>query len=159
MTSSNTINRTEQFLVFCLRNLIALLVVTALLGATVVGLTLSPPGAVRNPENLVWWLSPIGLAIALVLPISIMSRRFDPGSPEVSIVTNDEWRQQVMNRAARTALVTVLIVQWPLGLLIGFMTRVSPPRAAMAMAAATITIGLTTFITTFLFADREPTDA
>ena len=74
-------------------------------------------------------------------------------------MTNDEWRIQVMNRATRTALATVLIVQWPLSLLIGFMTGVASPRAAMAMAAATTTIGLTTFITVFLLADREPTDA
>ncbi len=159
MTSSTTNNRTEQFLVFCRQHMIALLAVIALLGATAVGLTLSPPGAVRNPENLVWWLSPIGLAIGVVLPMSIMRRRFDPGSPEVSIVMNDEWRQQAMNRATRAALLTVLIAQWPLGLCIGFMTRVPSPRAAMAMAAATITIGLTTLIATFLAADREPTDA
>lgn len=155
----STHHRSEQFFRFWRRHLIAVLAVVILLGTTAVSLTLSPPGAVRNPDNLAWWLAPIGLAVCVALPMSICRRRWDANSPEVRVVATDEWRQEVMNRAARTALLVVLIVQWPLGLSIGFFTTLSSPRIAMAMAAATITIGLTAFIATFLVVDREPTDA
>jgi len=155
----STHDRSEQFFRFWRRHLIAILAVVILLGATAVSLTVSAPGAVRNPDNLAWWLAPIGLAVCVALPMSIRRRRWDRNSPEVRIVETDEWRQEVMNRAARTALLVVLIVQWPLGLCLGFLTELPSPRIAMAMAASTITIGLTAFIAIFLVVDREPTDA
>lgn len=148
-------NRSEQALRFSRHYLIALLIVVVVLGATGLSLMLSPPGAVRNHENLVWWLTPVVLAVTVALLISLRRRRWPSDSPEVRAVAQDEWRRKNADRASRTALIVVLAAQWPLGLILGFLQRLPPARAAMAMATSTITIGLLTMIGLFLIFDRE----
>jgi hypothetical protein len=87
--------------------------------------------------------------------MSLRRRRWAPDAPEVKAAMQDEWRRTNMDRASRTALIVVLIAQWPLGIVFGFLAQLPPPRAALAMAAATITLGLATLITLFLFFNRE----
>jgi len=134
--------------------MIALLVVVVVLGATALSLMLSPAGAVRSPANLVWWLLPVAIALLVAVPMSLRRRRWAPDAPEVKAAMHDEWRRTNRDRASRSALIVVLIAQWPLGLIFGFLT-LPAPRVAFAMAAATITLGLATWIMLFLNFDRE----
>jgi hypothetical protein len=82
-------------------------------------------------------------------------RRWDPPSPEAKAILNDELRQTSLNRASRAALIVVLIAQLPLGLVFGMLAQLPAARTAMAMAEATITLGMATLISLFLFFDRE----
>ena len=49
----------------------------------------------------------------------------------------------------------VLAAQLPLALFFGTLPQASPTRTALAMAEATITLGMAIFIALFLFLDRE----
>ena len=155
MTGS-TSDRSELLLRFSRRSMIVLLFVVVVLGAVALGLMLSPAGAVGDRANLVSWLMPVAIVIIVsALQTSLRGQRWDPHSAEVKAIMQDEWRRANMARASRAALVAVLITQWPLALIFGFLTPLSPPRMAMAMAASTMTLGLVTMISLFLFFDRE----
>jgi hypothetical protein len=141
---------------FSRRSMVALLFVVAILGATALALILSPAGAVGRSAARVAWLIPIAIVIAAgATQGSLKGRRWNPASPEVTAIMQDEWRRANMDRAFRFALITVLAAQWPLGMLIGVMGGVPSVRTAMAMAAASITLGLMTLIALFLFFGRE----
>lgn len=135
--------------------MIALLVIVIVLGATVVALTLSPEGAVSRSTARGFWLIPVSIVIFVALQTSLRGRRWTPDAPEVKAIMQDEWRQTNMARASRAALIVVLVAQWPLGLLFGFLLLLPPPRCASAMAASSITLGLATLIALFLLFDRE----
>lgn len=152
-----TPSRAEHFERYQRRRMIALLLVALLLGGIGLSLALSPPGAVAKMSNLPWWLLPIVIAVFVSLFTSAGQRRFPADSPEVKTAMQDEWRRTNLLRASRIALIVVLIGQWPLGLAIGFLThpQLTPARVASAMAAATITLGVTTTVLVFLFFDRE----
>lgn len=148
-------NRTELFERFSRHSMVALLFLALVLGGAGLSVALSPPGAI-NP-NLPWWLLPIVLAMFVFLFAAVGRRRFRPNSPEVQTAMADEWRQMNLARAARVALLVVLIGQWPLALIMGFLThpQLTPPRVAIAMAEATFTLGVATTVLLFLYFDRE----
>lgn len=148
-----TQDRSELFLRFSRRKLIALLVVVVVVGAVGLVLMLTPVGPVWRSAARASLL-PVAIAILVVVQMSRQSRRWAPNSPEVRMAMQDEWLRTNMDRAARVALVAILLAQWPLALIIGFL-RFPPPRASMAMAMATITLGLATQIGVFLFLDRD----
>lgn len=150
-------DRSEVLVRFHRRSLAGLMVLTLVLGALGLALALSPAGAVRQPASLLWWLLPVVIAFFSRLLTSMGGPRIDPQSPEVKAVIQDEWRHNNMLRAARAALIVVLVGQWPLGLVLGFLTspQLTPVRVASAMAAATIMLGIVTTITLFLYFDRE----
>lgn len=148
------VDRSERFLHFSQRSLVALLVVVVVLGATALSLMLSPPGAVASSANLAWWLLPVAIAALVAVPMSLQRRRWTEDAPEVKAVMQDEWRRMNRDRASRSSLIVVLVAQWPLGLAFGFLD-LPQPRVAFAMAAATITLGLVTWITLFLYLDRD----
>jgi len=154
---SPTEDRSEVLVRFHRRSLAGLMVITLVLGALGLALALSPPGAVRQPSNLLWWLLPLVIAAFSRLLTSMGGRHIDPQSPELKAAIQDEWRRNNMLRAARAALIVVLVGQWPLGLSLGFLTspQLTPVRVASAMAAATIMLGIVTTITFFLYLDRE----
>lgn len=134
------------------RSLLATLFVVLVLGATALGLIL---GLAPVRGNLGWWLLPVGLAAAVTLPLSRLGRRWRRDPAAVAIHERDEWRLACLARATRVTLIVVLAVQWPLGLVLGSLGRLPPPRGAMGMAAATITLGLGLLIALFLWFDRE----
>lgn len=138
------------------RNMVVSLFIVALLGGTGLALILSPKGAVAQSANRMMWLIPVAMAIAVgASQAALRGRRWDPKSPDVQTVLNDEWRRASMDRASRLALIVVVAAQWPMALVIGFLLDVPALRAAMAMAAASITLGLLTLITLFLVFERE----
>jgi len=148
--------QSELLLRFSRRSMMAMLFVVIALGAVGLTLIVSPEGAVGKQANLMSWLIPVGIVILVAaLQTSLHRQRWDPRSPEVKAIMRDEWRQTNMNRATRAAMIVALVAQWPLALTFGFLTKLPPPRMAMAMAASTMTLGLTTLIALFLFFDRE----
>lgn len=136
--------------------MIALLFVIAILGGTGLALILSPDGSVGRSAARAAWLIPIAMAIVVAaIQTSLKGRRWNPDSPEVKTILQDEFRRTNMDRAARISLIVVLAAQWPLGLTIAFLSGLPAERTAMAMAAASVTLGLLTLIALFLFFDRE----
>jgi FtsH-binding integral membrane protein len=155
--TSTTHDPSELFERVQRRSMVALVVITLVLGGIGLALALSPQGAVRSTANLPWWLLPIILAALARLLATARGRHFAPDSPEVKAALQDEWRRTNLMRAAQGALIVVLIGQWPLGLIFGFLThpQLTAPRIASAMAAATIMLGVLTLAGLFFYYDRE----
>jgi hypothetical protein len=102
------------------------------------------------------WLIPVAMVIVVgAVQTSLKGRRWDPKSPEVRTVMEDEWRRASMDRASRIALIVVVAAQWPLAMLLGFVATLPADRTAMAMAAASMTLGLLTLIALFLAFERQ----
>lgn len=147
-------DRTELFLRFSRQNMIASLVIVFVLGGSALSLMLAPTRAVWRSAARASLIS-VPMVIAVAVAMSLRRRRWAPEAPEVRVALQDELRRTNMLRASRAALIIVLIAQWPLAMMLGSLTHLLPPRGAMAMAASTITLGLVTLITLFLFFDRE----
>jgi hypothetical protein len=143
----------ERFLRFHRRKMIALLIVGVAVGAIGLALMLTPTGPAWRSISRAS-LVPIAIAVVVVVQLMARTRRWAPDSPEVRRASDDEWQRTVMDQASRTALIVVLIAQWPLALMLGFL-EFPPPRASMAMAMATITVGLATQLGLSLYLDRE----
>lgn len=154
MTES-AIQRAEVFLRFSRRSLVSMLVVVLVLGATAMSLMLSSPGAVGRAANLVWWLLPVAVAAMITIAIAVARRRWNPHSPEVQMVMDEELRRTNLYRASRLALIVTLAIQWPLAIAFSAIRWLPGDRTAMVMAASTITFGLVTLITSFLVFDRD----
>jgi hypothetical protein len=149
-------SRPERYLRFSQRSMVALLLITLILGGLCLAMALRPGDAPR------WVTSSITL-LPIVLAIGIMTLqrstlrgdRWDPRSPEVRAVLEDEWRRTSMDRAIRVAFFVVLIAQIPIGLLVAPLPSL---RAVMAMATTTLTLGMATFLALFLFFSRQGQD-
>jgi hypothetical protein len=152
--NERTDDRSELFLRFSRRSMIALLGIVVLLGASALSLMLSPSHAFFRVASQAS-LAAVAAVIMLAVPISIWRRRWSDASPDVEVVLQDEWRRTNMERATRAALIVILTVQYPLVLVFGFLMQLPAPRGAFAMAAATVTLGLATFMTLFLIFDRD----
>lgn len=149
-----TVDRSDLFLRFTRQNMIVLLVLVVLLGASGLSLMLAPTHAVWLSAARVSLIT-VGIVIAVAVAMSLRRARWAPDAPEVRAVMQDEFRRTNMARASRVTLIVVLVAQWPLAMVLGSLTHLGPPRGAMAMAASTIILGLATLITVFLFFDRE----
>ena len=99
------------------------------------------------------WIVAVVLAVGLQRTLG--GERWDKRIPEVRAIVEDEWRRANMDRARRVALVVVLASQLPLALLL---SSLPPLRAVMAMASATVTLGLATLLALFLYLDRDGVD-
>jgi 4-amino-4-deoxy-L-arabinose transferase-like glycosyltransferase len=151
--NQNTVEGLQQF---SRRSMIGLLFVVATLGGTALALILSPEAAVGRSANRVMWLIPVVIVVVVAaIQSSLRGRQWKPDSPEVRTVLNDEWRRLNLDRSARIALVVTVAAQLPLAVLFGFAVDLLAVRATMAMAAASITLGLLTLLTLFLYFDRE----
>lgn len=150
---TETVSQSDLFLQFNRRKLTLLLAIVLVVGAIGLALMLTPAGpAWRSVARAS--VVPVVVVIAVLVQLAIRSRRWAPKSPEVEVAMQDEWQRTNMNRASRTAFVVLLVAQWPLGITLGFLD-VPAPRGAMAMAMATVTLGLATQLAAFLFLDRE----
>jgi hypothetical protein len=146
MTSS-----TESFLKFSRRAVVLLLIAFLWLAATCLAIAFFPETILaRWPMH-----APLAFPAALVvgwagLRVTLRGHRWDPHLAEV--VTRDEFRQSNILRAQRAALIAVLLLQVPLALLA---LHLPVPRALVAMAGSTITIGMSVLYSAFLYLDRE----
>src|SRR4051812_166895 len=113
-------DRSDLFVRFHRRSLIALMVITLLLGTIGLALALSPT---FMGSNFQWWLLPIVIAGFARLVMTMGGRPINTRSPELKVAVDDEWRRTNMFRAARGSLIVVLVAQWPLGLIFGFLTQ------------------------------------
>ena len=149
-------NSSEQLVRFSRRSLAAMLVVVPGLGAMALAMTLWPEGPASRFMAQAAWVYPVAIVfLAAALRATLRGKSWDPRSPEAKAILNDELRQNSMNRSARAALIAVLVAQIPLTLLFGTLQQATVTRTALAMAEATITLGMATFIALFLFLDRE----
>ena len=153
MTSS-TEPRSEKYLRFSRRSMTVLLLLVIAVGGVCLAMAIRPPSSTWSRAVPALWI--VAVVIALSLQRILGGERWDPRVPEVHAIVEDEWRQRNMDRARRIAFAVVLGAQVPLGLVLsGF----PPLRAVMAMATATITLGLATMLALFLYFDRDTLDA
>ena len=151
-----TDNSSELLVRFSRRSLAAMLVIVPGFGAIALAMTLWPEGPASRFMETAGWVYPIAIVLlGAALRATLRGKSWDPRSPEAKAILNDELRQDSLNRSARAALIAVLVAQLPLALLFGTMQQASATRTALAMAEATITLGMVTFIALFLFLDRE----
>lgn len=149
-------NPSESLVRFSRRSMGTLLGIVLVLGATTLAMTLWTEGAAARFMAHASSVVPVAIVLlAVALRATLRGRRFDPRSPEAKAILNDELRQTSLNRASRAALIVVLVAQLPLGLLFGMLAQLPAARTALAMAEATITLGMATLISLFLFFDRE----
>ena len=149
-------NSSESLVRFSRRGMGTMLVIVLVFGATALAMTLWPEGAASRFMARAAWVFPIAIVvIGVALRATLRGRRWDPRSPEAKAILNDELRQTSLNRSSRAALIVVLVAQLPLGLLFGMLAQLPATRTALAMAEATITLGMATLISLFLFFDRE----
>jgi hypothetical protein len=145
-----TANQTDLMLRLFRRNLFIVLILILLISGTFLSNVFRPNAAFSRWPAAMPWLLPV--AIAMLFATTIGRRRVDPESAEVRRVLGDEWRQVNLARAMRIAFFVVLIAQVPQTFLF---LELPVLRAVMGMAVATITVAMTTFITLFLFFDRD----
>lgn len=146
----------ETLVRFSRRSMAAMLVIVPSFGAMALAMTLWPEGAASGFMAHSAWVVPIAIVIlAAALRGTLRGRPWDPRSAEAKAILNDELRQASLNRASRAALIVVLVAQLPLELLFGMLLQLSGSRTALAMAEATITLGMAAFLSFFLFFDRE----
>ena len=149
-------SRPERYLRFSHRSMVALFIITLVVGGLCLTMALRPGDTPRWMTSLVALL-PTAIAIGVVTlqRATLRGDRWDPRSPEVQAVLQDEWRRTSMDRAIRVAFFTVLIAQIPIGLLVAPLPSL---RAVMAMATTTLTLGMATFLALFLFFSRQGQD-
>ena len=152
-----TEDRSELYLRFSRRSMMLLLIVIVALGAVALAMALRPDSAIAQALEKAPWFFPIATIIGVaVVQTSLRKNRWDPKSPEVQAIMNDEWRRTNLDRAMKIAFIVILVVQLPLGWLFGVMlAQLSVLRAVLGLAVSTITLGMTTFVASFLILDRD----
>jgi hypothetical protein len=146
--------RAERYLRFSQSGMIVTLVLVLALGGICIAMAFSPDGGAARWMSRSGWLLAVAIAIAVVMlqTATLRGERWKPDAPEARAIAGDEWRQANMNRAMRAAFLILLVAQLPLALLLA---RLPSLRAVMAMAAATATLGLASFIALYLFLSRD----
>lgn len=160
---TTTENRTELILRFSRLNMIVVLLLILTLGLFSLAATIQPRGAIARLADSAPWLIPIAIVVvSAALQTSQRRKGVAFSSPEAQSVLKDEWRQTNLDRARWIALLVTLAAQVPIALLLaqspgglGLSQNLTSFRTAMAMAVATITLGASVFIVSFLVLDRE----
>jgi hypothetical protein len=135
------------------RALFLVLLLILALGATVLGRALWPDSVLATwPVRFPWLLPVLVVIMGVAGRLLMRGRTWDPKGLEMKKIQHDEFRQMNLSRAQQAALITVLVLQIPLGLLFAHLPGM---RAVMAMGAATITLAMALLIALFLFFDRE----
>ena len=151
--SESPTDQTDLFLRASRRALFIVLLMILALGATVLGRALWPDSLLATWPVRLPWLLPALIVITAVVGRKLMQgRTWDPNGPQEKMLLQDEFRRMNLSRAQRSALITVLVLQIPLGLLFAHLPAM---RAVMAMGVTTITMGMATLISFFLFFDRD----
>lgn len=147
-------SRSEKYLRFSRRSMTVFLLLVVAIGGTCVAMAFRPVSPEWPRAMPALWI--VAVVVAAGLQRTLGGERWDPGSPEARAIAADEWRRRNMDRAQRVAFSVVLGAQLPLGLVLASLPTL---RALMAMAFATITIGLATLLALFLYLDRDTADA
>lgn len=148
--------RAERYLRFSQGSMIVTLVLVLALGGICVGMALEPDVGSRWMARSGGMLAvAIAIAVVTLQPATLRRDRWNPDAPEARAILHDEWRRTNMDRAMRVAFVVVIGAQIPLALLLA---RLPSLRAVTAMAAATTTLGLATFIALYLLLSRQGRD-
>lgn len=97
-------SRPERYLRFSHRTMVALLVITVVVGGLCLTMALRPGDVPRWMTSAVVLL-PMVIATGVVTlqKVTLRGDRWDPESPEVQAVLQDEWRRTNMDRAIRVA--------------------------------------------------------
>ena len=149
----STHDETDLLLRASRRALVIVLFMVLTFGATVIGRSVWPDSTLAMWPARLPWLLPVLTVLALVTMRSFLHERvWDPKSREVKMLQQDEFRRTNLSRAQRGALIFVLVIQIPLGLLFAHLPAM---RAVMAMGTTTITFGMVILIALFLLFDRE----
>jgi FtsH-binding integral membrane protein len=152
---ANTLeSRSEKYLRFSRRGMTVTLLLVLAIGGFCLAMAVQPHAPVWSRAMPVLWI--VAVVIVVGLQRTLGGERWNTRAPEARAIMEDEWRRSNMERARRVAFVVVLGAQLPLGLLL---TRLPSLQAVMAMATATITLGLATLIALFLHFDRDVPDA
>lgn len=151
---SPTETRSEKYLRFSRRSMTVALLLVLAVGGTCVAMAIWPATPTWSRAIPPLWI--VAVVLAGGLQRTLGGERWDPRAPEARAIADDEWRRSNMDHARRVAFVVVLGAQLPLGLLLAGLPS---ERALMAMAAATITLGLATLMALFLHLDRDVPDA
>jgi hypothetical protein len=151
--SESSNNETDLLLCASRRALFIVLLMILALGATVLGRALWPESALATwPVRLPWLLPVLVVILGVAGRLLMRGRTWDPDGIEMKKVQQDEFRRMNISRAQRAALIAVLVLQIPLGMLFA---RLPAMRAVMAMGITTITLGMSILIALFLFFDRD----
>jgi len=146
--------RSEKYLRFSRRSLVVTLLLVIAVGGVCVAMAMRPFVPMWSRATPALWI--VAIVLVAGLQRTLGGDRWNPRAPEARAIAEDEWRLRNMDRARRIALAVVLGAQVPLGLLLASLPSL---QAVMAMAAATITLGLATLIALFLYFDRDEHDA
>jgi len=147
---------TEIYLRFSRRSMLAVFFLALTLGILGLAVAFQPNSDFARWIEHLAWMIPIAIAIgAGILQATLRRNRWDPSSAEAKTILNDEWRQANLDRAARWTLGIVLFAQAPLAVAFAFFTDLPARQAVVAMAIASITLGLTSMTGLFLWLDRE----
>lgn len=153
MSQSPSENPTERLVRIGRRSLYLLLILILMFGATLVAVLTSPNGAVAKFFERAPWALPIMIILFVGIQRTAMGgKQWDPRSPEVKALLNDELRRVSFDRASRVAFFVTLFLQVPLALAID---TLAPPHALMTMAVANMTLSTATMLVLFLLFDRE----
>ncbi len=152
-----TEDRSELYLRFSRRGMAVLLIGITAMGFAGVAMAIWPDGPFAQAlEKAPWFFPMVAIIGVAVMQTSMRKNRWDPNSPEAQAILNDEWRRTNLDRAMRVAFIVILTTQLPLGWLFGVMlAQRSVLRAVLAMAVSTITLGMATFLATYLIFDRD----
>lgn len=145
--------RSEKYLRFSRRSMTVLLLLVLAVGGVCVAMAFRPASPNWPQAMLPLWI--VAVVLVAGLQRTLGGDRWDPRTPEARAIVEDEWRRNNMDRARRVAFVVVLGAQLPLGLLLAVL---EPLQAVMAMATATVTLGLATLLALFLYFDRDTAD-
>lgn len=146
--------RSEKYLRFSRRSMVVTLLLVLAVGGVCVVMAIQSFAPVWSRATPALWI--VAVVIIAGLQRTLGGDRWNPRAPEARAIVEDEWRRANMDRARRAAFATVLGAQVPLGLVLASLPSL---QAVMAMAAATITLGLATLIALFLYFDRDEHDA
>jgi hypothetical protein len=147
-------SRSEKYLRFSRRSMTVTLLLIIAIGGVCLIMAIRPGTPQWSRAIPAMWI--IAVILAAGLQRTLGGERWNPRAPEARAIREDEWRRSNMERARRIAFVVVLGAQLPLALLLAALPSL---QAVMAMAAATITLGLATLLALFLYFDRDESDA
>jgi fumarate reductase subunit C len=148
--------RAERYLRFSQGSMIVTLALVLALGIICVGMALEPEVGSQWMARSGWMLAvAIAIAVVTLQAATLRGDRWNPRAPEAMAIAHDEWRRTSMDRAMRVAFLVVIGAQLPLAFLLG---RLPSLRAVMAMAGATASLGMATFIALFLVLSRQASD-
>lgn len=145
---------TDTLTRFARRGLWLALLLVSLLGGYAVLANAFPQSTASHYGGRLMTLLPIAIIFAVVwLASSRRGQRISTANPAMRAVMDDEWRHASMHKAYRIAFFGMLLCQPLLGVAFLWMPMAAAPQI---MATVTVVVGVSVFLATFLFCDRQP---